>query len=823
MSERMTRRDKLQEPPSRRAGNEAAAPSSGERPDHDEIARHRDLLQQIFDHVPVLLVVWDPRLWSFTLNRHAETVLGWSTEEANACDFLAEVYPDPDYRAEVAEFMLSLAQGFHEWTVTTRSGHPVPIQWANVHLADDAMLGIGIDVRRRKQAQEALRRSAAEAEAGARMLTALMDHVPDGITVADADLNLIRVSRHGQELLGAHEGRPLEALVSQGMVCQADGTTPMAHEDIPLVRAVRGGETVQDVEIVQVDTHGRKLPLLCNAVPIRDAEGTITGGIVAWRDISERKRSEAALRESEAKYRSLFESMDEGFCIVEVIFDGAQRATDFRFLETNPAFELHTGIQNPRGRTVRELVPNVEEGWFGTLGRIALGGDPFRFVGHAVGLDRWLDVYAWGHGPAELRQVAGVFTNITERRQAERALRKANEDLERKVEERTSELARRAEQLRWLASELTLAEQRERRRLAEVLHDDLQQLMVAAKLQLTPLRRTSDEKVKEAALQAEELIDDSIQRSRSLSGELSPPILYRGGLLPALEWLAVWMKDKHALAVNLQTTDDAAPESEDVTVLLFQSVRELLFNVVKHAGVGSARVVLARDGDLVQLTVADDGVGFDPETLELDGARPAGFGLFSIRERLDLMGGSLDIDASPGRGARFTVTAPIAAPARDGDQPPDVLTAVKVSRVGAPSNEAAAPACGVGRRIRLVLVDDHVVMRQGLASMLRAEPDLEIVGEASDGETAVEMVRLLRPDVVTMDVSMPGMDGIEATRIIHSDLPGVRVIGLSMFEEAERSRAMREAGAVAYLTKSGPGQALVAAIRASMGTGSVAP
>ena len=115
-----------------------------------------------------------------------------------------------------------------------------------------------------------------------------------------------------------------------------------------------------------------------------------------------------------------------------------------------------------------------------------------------------------------------------------------------------------------------------------------------------------------------------------------------------------------------------------------------------------------------------------------------------------------------------------------------------------------------------MLVDDHMVMRQGLAGLLRIEPDFEISGEASDGESAVGLIRELRPDVVLMDIGMPRMDGIEATRIIHEELPDICIIGLSMFQEGEQQAAMHEAGAVNYLTKSGPSETLIEAIRASV-------
>jgi signal transduction histidine kinase/ActR/RegA family two-component response regulator len=384
--------------------------------------------------------------------------------------------------------------------------------------------------------------------------------------------------------------------------------------------------------------------------------------------------------------------------------------------------------------------------------------------------------------------------DVTERRRAERELRTAH-----------GELARRADQLRRLAGELTLAEQRERRRLATVLHDHLQQLLVGARLRSALIGRTAGSMAQTAG-EIEALLSESIEVSRSLTSELSPPISHEGGLRAALEWLARWMADKHGLAVALSADVPLPPLLEDVTILLFESVRELLFNAVKHARAATAAVSLRLvEGEMLQITVGDSGPGFAPAALQQVGGIAGGFGLISIRERLSLFGGRMEIDSTPGGGSRVMLIAPLSAMAAP--QPARHAGGRTHPHPG-PSPENRA-----GDRIRVLLADDHAVVREGLAELLETEPDVEVVGHAADGWEAVQLAATLRPNVVLMDMSMPGLDGVEATRAIHRDVPNVRVIGLSMFGDRHHIQAMHDAGAVGYLTKSAPTADLIAAVR----------
>jgi PAS domain S-box-containing protein len=540
------------------------------------------------------------------------------------------------------------------------------------------------------------------------------------------------------------------------------------------------------------------------------ANPVIGGVVINYRDITERKQAEAelqaahqALHESETKFRALFEQAGVGVVLVD--------SHTGRFVQVNQKCCDFTGYTPEEMRQLNfkdithpeDLANDLVHVKLLNEGRIREFSYEKRYF-HKSGRIVWglLSMTPlWLPGEPPKYRVA-VVEDITARKLVEQRLREANVELEKQ-----------AAQLRELASELTLAEQRERQRVASVLHDDLQQLLISARYHMAGLYPIHKKKGRQTAAQVEALLVQSIECSRTLSGELSPPILQTGGLLPALEWLATWMEQKHGLEVKLVVLVKALPRFEAGSTFLFQAVRELLLNAVKHAHVKTASIEVRRKDQRIRIVVADQGVGFNPTQLKTRTDRISGLGLLSIRDRLDLLGGQLEIESAPGAGSRFTLTVPAQRAGADEESGP-APAPKRAASAGSAHVAASAGADHDARKIRILVVDDHEVVRESFVQLLNSEADIEVVGVAADGEEAIERTHQLNPDIVTMDVNMRGMSGIEATKRIHAELPQVRVIGLSMFEESGIAEAMRQAGAVDYLTKSSPAQILIETIRA---------
>ena len=428
---------------------------------------------------------------------------------------------------------------------------------------------------------------------------ALLEHFRAGRTVVAPDLSN-------------------DAALTADRLAAFEAAQVRAHVSVPLVK---DGRLVAALGVNQTS------PRAWTAEEIALVEETAER---TWAAV-ERARAEEALRRSEERYRTLFEKIDEGFCIIDVVFDEADSPTDYRFVETNPAFERMTGLERAVGSTARELVPDLEEWWFETYGRVASTGEAIHFENRSEAMGRWFEVRASRIGGQESRKVALVFDDISERR--------------RSAKERERLLARE-----WVA----LAEEAERERISRELHDRVAHSMGVAhqSLELHDVLARDDAGRAEAKLDlAKEMIKASLESTRNLSAELRH-VDAEDGLEAELRHL-LDVSVPPGIRADIRVDGDEAGVPGHVRGQLFLMLREAVRNAVSHSGCGSLSIGLDIAPERIVGSVEDDGQGFDAA------AGNGGVGLRSMRERAALLDGDLKLDCEPGRGTRVELSVPL--------------------------------------------------------------------------------------------------------------------------------------------------------------------
>ncbi|HKT33910.1 MAG TPA: response regulator, partial [Nitrospira sp.] len=533
-----------------------------------------------------------------------------------------------------------------------------------------------------------------------------------------------------------------------------------------------------------------------------------------------RRHTEEALLHQNKQFKTLLEQAPLGVYLVDA---------DFRIAQINPvALQVFGHIPELIGRDLEEVLHLVWEKAYAdeliTIFRKTLEtGEPYAAAEHIERrLDRELtESYEWRIDRIVLNDgrfgVVCYFRDVSMYVLAREALQKSEErlrelagQLEELVGERTQELVQSQDRLRALATELNLAEQRERKRLAAELHDHLQQMLVLCKLKLGQGMRMphAAPRAVEIMRQTDDVLAEALEYTRTLVADLSPPVLHEHGLAAGLIWLANQMK-RHDLKVTIRVPEAEISLPEDQAVLLFQSVRELLINASKHARSSEAHVVLVRDDASLRIEVTDNGVGFDAAAPPADagqGTLSSKFGLFSIRERMKALGGTFELRSFKGKGTTATLSLPVPESGHTSARQYELPLAIRPSPLlDPPAGDSMpgdqAPIRSPRHRIRVLLVDDHAMVREGLRSMLESYDDVEVVGEAANGEEALTLVEQLRPTLVVMDINMPKMNGIEATARITNTYPEIVVIGLSVNASSNNVQAMLKAGALLLLTK----------------------
>jgi len=424
--------------------------------------------------------------------------------------------------------------------------------------------------------------------------------------------------------------------------------------------------------------------------------------------------------------------------------------------------------------------------------------------------------------------------DITQRVNAEEALKSVQFDQEKLIKNRTLALSelnqklkieiedrkktefvlnRQKDYIQQLAMELSKAEDRERQRLARVLHGDFQQMLAYLKIKFSTLKLRETVENRKEIDAINDHINNCIEHCRDLSHELKPFVFQKKDFISGIKWVCRQMKEHYGLAVSLQSSEEPNIQSSVYSSLLLRSIRELLFNVVKHSGVKKAFIQLKVKDRYLILTIKDAGMGCDTSVLRDKREKNATFGLFDIEDRINFLGGYMDVESEAGHGFCVTLWVPrdvnaaseIDHPVLHIDTLPDIRAEHAVKK-------ASATLSGK-RPIKILLADDHAIMRDGLAELIDRHTDIQVVGMAANGREAVQLAEKLRPAVILMDVSMPVMNGIEATQQIKEAFPEMIIIGLTMHKDPDIHQTMKKVGASDCMSKSGSLEHLVESIR----------
>jgi PAS domain S-box-containing protein len=501
-------------------------------------------------------------------------------------------------------------------------------------------------------------------------------------------------------------------------------------------------------------------------------------------DATRQIQTEENLRASEERYRTLFESIDEGVCVVEVLYDSRQQPCDYRFLEVNQAFVAQTGLVNAAGRTIRELAPAHEQHWFDIYGRVASTGEPTRFTHEAKALGRWYDVYATRIGPPEAHRVAILFNDITERRRAEDELRRLAADLSEADRLKTEFLATLAHELR-----NPLAPIRTGLQLMQRAGNDPATLMRVQGI----MDRQLDHLV--------HLVDDLLDLARITRGqvELKRQWVDLGQILSGAVDTSMPLIEAARHQLQLDLPKQPVRLYADPTRLT-QVVSNLLNNAAKYTPRGGhIELAASVEGDEVLVTVSDNGIGIAPGALpdvfkmftQVGGPGPnahggLGIGLSLVRTFTELHGGSVSAaSGGPGAGSTFTVRLPLSP-----------LDAPRLPASTAPGGATLAVAC-----LRVLVVDDNRDAAETLSALLGVMGHTAPV--ANDGPQALRMVRSFRPQVVFLDIGMPGMNGYEVAAEIRRDpaFNDVMLVALTGWGGALDRTRSASAGFDEHLTK----------------------
>ncbi len=590
-----------------------------------------------------------------SLNPSFEKILGYTQDELFSKPFIEFVHPG-DRDATIAE-MQKLSSGIStihfENRYHCKDGSYKWLLWTAKPVIEEKLIyAVAHDITKRKKVEEALKKAEVN-------LRTIYNAISGHLTVIDANYRIVSYNKTVEKQFGKNlQGRLCyEAYQSRNKICQGCAVKKTIKTKKPAFTFQPATSISKPVEIY--------------TYPIFDEKGELVSVVEHGIEVTERVKIAEALQRSEEKFGNLFQHSNEAIFIHDVngnITDVNKKSLEKFGYAKSEILSLKISDIHPS----KELKARQE-----VFKRILKD----RFIKSET-------VFKKKNGnvfPAEVSSslfeiggkkfIQGIVRDITERKQTEIILIKHQEKLEAQVKERTQDLMeanknlkievavrKNAEkklldyqkQLQSLASQLSLIEEREKRRIATELHDCIGQPLALSKIKLRLLNKTvPSNESKNIIMEILDLIEQTIRDTRTLTFELSPPILYELGLSQAIKWLIDQFHGKHGLKIVFEDDGHDKPFDYNTRFFLFQAVRELLVNIVKHADASKAKIKMLNDNGKLTITVEDNGVGFSKPSLTFNG-----YGLFNIRERMDHINGSFEIRSKPNRGTQVILAAP---------------------------------------------------------------------------------------------------------------------------------------------------------------------
>lgn len=596
------------------------------------LRRERDKVQQYLDVAAVMMVAVDSEQRVGLINKRGCEILGYEEQEILGKNWFDNFLPDRD-RGKVKAIFEKFAGGqagareYFENLILTKDGRELLIAWHNTMLKDDegnfvAILSSGEDITNRRRAEDALRKQ--------RLLSQVfLDSMPCvAILLRPQTLEVVAVNKEAAKI---------------GAVPGTTGRGPWIHGETP---------SPEDLAAQMQNTREHQHSIIKQNGLIWDVHWVpIERDLCLYYafDVTQYTKVEEALRQSEEQFRTAFEFSPNGMCLMSL---------DGKLLSVNRAMSkiFGCGRKELQGKHLDDIThPEDRELGREAIRRMLSGEIP------GIALEKR---YVRKTGEVVCAQVNAVLLRDVSGKPIHFITQVADVTDRKKTQERLLEYQAK---LKAMASEMLRAEDRERKRIAVGLHDDICQKLALTKLAIeSSLGLISDSKLSASLRIASGAIGEVIEETDSLTFELSNPILREFGLVAATaRYLNDEIWKKHGIRCEFERSKQTAALPDEIATCLFRMTRELLTNVVKHAHASKIKVSIQESQGWIQVSVQDNGHGFrDAETVA-EGPKKTRFGLFSIREQLEVMGGYLDIESEPGGGATVTVIVPLEEKAHD--------------------------------------------------------------------------------------------------------------------------------------------------------------